>query len=258
VTRRNEFAFSLTRCHDAFIMKQIYWLLTFIVLLILSTSSFARTPVSDESGGTVDEDMPSKQVVPAQVAPSSGSDEAAARKYFDKKSPSPSHDYTKGTLDPDDHYLSIHVGGFFGSDSYKWGATDHVSNPGRLQGGVTYGIGPLGKFADWALRADFISYGFPEGNAVNMSVLPMILFPDAGTAFPLYFGIGIGPGVFFQQIGNESTISFNYELVAGARFFDVIGDAGFFVETGLKNEIHLLSDGQFNGFFLSGGVLFVF
>jgi hypothetical protein len=237
-------------------MKQNYWLLTgftfiFSLNFLFSGSAFARTPVSDESGGTVEQDVPTQQVVPAQG-------ETEARKYFDKKAPDPAHKYTQGTLDPDDHYLALHIGGFFGSDSYQWGQTNHVSNPGRLQGGITYGIGPLGKLADWAIRADFISYAFPEGNAVNMSILPMILFPDAGTAFPLYFGIGVGPGVFFQQIDNESTLSFNYELVAGARFFDVIGDAGFFVESGLKNEIHLLSDGQFNGFFLSGGVLFVF
>jgi len=250
-------------------MKQMNHLLVGVFFLFslnvgLSVPVYARTPVSDEAGGTVEEDVPVPTVIPAtQAKPQKtrspvSPDEAEAQKYFGKKSPPPSHEYAEGTLDPDNHYLAVHIGGFFGSDSYQWGVANHTSNPGRIQGGITYGIGPLGKIADWALRADFISYSFVEGNAVNMSILPMILFPDAGTAFPLYFGIGVGPGVFFQQIGNESTLSFNYELVAGARFFDVIGDAGFFAETGIKNEVHLLSDGQFNGFFLSFGALFVF
>jgi len=70
--------------------------------------------------------------------------------------------------------------------------------------------------------------------------------------------MGIVPGVFFEQITNESTISLNYELVGGLRLLNVIGYTGFFVETGLKNEIHMLSDGQFNGYFLSLGAVFVF
>jgi hypothetical protein len=222
--------------------------LLILCLIWASSSVYGKTPVSDETGTTADD----------QAAPSA-TGEQEAQKYFTKKPQT----QTAGKTSPDqvtmdDHYLAIHIGGFLSSDSYQWGATNHVSNPGRLQAGVTYKLGPLGQMADWALRADFIGYSFPEGNALNLAVLPMILFPDAGSAFPLYFGIGVGPGVFLQQIGNESTISFNYELVAGARVFDVIGNTGFFVETGLKNEIHLLSDGQFNGFFLSVGALFVF
>jgi hypothetical protein len=47
-------------------------------------------------------------------------------------------------------------------------------------------------------------------------------------------------------------------LVAGARFLNVIDTMGFMIETGLKNHIHLLSDGQFNGVFVNVGTVFTF
>lgn len=219
-------------------------LLTLALAAVFSSLALGKTPVGDESVVPADEPNP-----PAVQAPP----EDQAQKYFQKKK-----DPADNTVSPNEHYLAIHLGGFLGADAYQWGATPHVSNAGRLQGGLTYRMGELGRLADWALRADFIGYQLPEGTALNLSVLPMILFPDAASTFPVYFGVGIGPGVFLSQITNESTLSLNYELVGGVRFFNVIGNTGFFLETGLKNEIHLLSDGQFNGFFLSLGALFVF
>jgi hypothetical protein len=242
--------------YKSFGMK--YSLLTLAFAIVFSSLALAKTPVSDDGGVPADEPNP-----PAVQAPAASSGDAAgeaqAQKYFQKKKdPAAAGQKDDNTVSPNEHYLAIHLGGFLSSDAYQWGATPHVSSAGRLQGGVTYRMGELGKLADWALRADFIGYQLPEGTALNMSVLPMILFPDAASTFPVYFGIGIGPGVFLSQITNESTLSLNYELVGGVRFFNVIGNTGFFVETGLKNEIHLLSDGQFNGFFLSLGALFVF
>ncbi len=225
----------------------------FIVLVFgFSSLGLSKTPVGEEGASSGDE--PNPPAVQGSPAPAP-SGENQARKYFQKRSDGQQND---NSVSPNDHYLALHLGGFLGSDAYQWGGTPHVSNAGRLQGGVTYRMGELGRLADWALRADFIGYQFPEGTALNFAVLPMILFPDAASTFPVYFGIGVGPGVFFQQITNESTLSLNYELVGGVRFFNLIGNTGFFVETGLKNEVHLLSDGQFNGFFLSVGALFVF
>jgi hypothetical protein len=86
----------------------------------------------------------------------------------------------------------------------------------------------------------------------------MIFFPDANSRFPLYFGGGAGLGVFFKQLENESALSFDYQLVAGARFFDLIDNFGLMIETGMKNHILLFSDGQFNGVFLTVGGVFNF
>jgi hypothetical protein len=233
-------------------MRKFLLTTSLVFSVFLTGQAFAKTAVSDETGESVE----SEAVQPAQPAPAPNTGEAAARKYFEKK-PASDQKASNNSLDPDDHYLAIHLGGFFTSDSYKWGANDHVSNPGRLQGGITYRLSQLSQ-VDFALRADVIGYQFPDGSAVNLAFLPMLMFPDSASAFPIYFGLGLGPGVFLQQIGNESALSLNYEIVGGLRFYNVVGDTGFFVETGLKNEVHLLSDGQFNGFFMSVGVNFVF
>jgi hypothetical protein len=123
---------------------------------------------------------------------------------------------------------------------------------------VSYRISPVGTLADWLLRADFTSYELNEGRPLLFSVLPLITFPDSSSHFPLYFGAGIGPGIFFSQIKEESFLAISYQLVAGVRLFNLVGDTGFFLETGLKNHVLLLSDGQFNGFFMAVGAIFTF
>lgn len=84
------------------------------------------------------------------------------------------------------------------------------------------------------------------------------MFPDASSKFPLYFGVGAGLGVFVKQLSGESAMSLDYQVLAGARFFDLFNNAGFFLEAGLKNHMHMLSDGQFNGTFVAAGSVFTF
>lgn len=183
--------------------------------------------------------------------------EKEAAKYFSKKAED--IETPSGTLSPQDHYLSVHLGSFVSSHSYSWGDRSHVEDTGRLTGGLTYRLGPMSSLFDWALRVDFLGNELPEGRTVLMGVYPMILFPEAGSYFPLYFGLGFGPGIFFQQLKGESSLAFTYQLVAGVRLFNLIGDTtGFFLEGGMKNHILLLSDGQFNGFFISVGPIFTF
>ena len=111
---------------------------------------------------------------------------------------------------------------------------------------------------DLNLRFDFNEYQLDSDRATKLSLLPLLTFPPASSHFPLYFGLGAGLGIFFQQIPDESNISFDYQLVAGARFADLIENFGVFVEFGLKNHLQVLSDGQFNGTALTTGAVFTF
>jgi hypothetical protein len=111
---------------------------------------------------------------------------------------------------------------------------------------------------DFALRLDYSAFGLDDGTAGKLSFLPMITFPDASSRFPLYLGGGIGVGIFTKQIDKESALSLDYELVLGARFFEVFANTGFFVEAGVKNSLFLLTDGQFNGTFVAVGPVFTF
>ncbi|MBC87251.1 MAG: hypothetical protein CL677_08745 [Bdellovibrionaceae bacterium] len=155
------------------------------------------------------------------------------------------------------HYLAIHFGGFIRDDAYVWGPGDE-ENVGEMAMSISYQFGEWVNSTDLLMRVDFTRFDLEGGESTKMSIMPLVTFPDAKSGFPLYFGAGIGGGVFFKQIDGESTLSFDYQMLVGARFFDVFGEVGLSVETGLKNHIHLLSDGQFNSTFVQAGTVFVF
>lgn len=154
-------------------------------------------------------------------------------------------------------YLALHLGTFVDDDSYKWGG-DHKDNSGRFNGGVTYRIGEWTGSMDLLFRGDFTTFNLPGGRPQKLSFVPIIAFPDAASQFPLYFGAGAGLGVFFKQLDGESALSFDYQVIVGARFFDLFDRVGLTIETGVKNQILLLSDGQFNGVFVALGTVFQF
>lgn len=154
-------------------------------------------------------------------------------------------------------YLSLHFGTFFSEETYKWGH-ENKDDVGKFTAAVSYRIGEWTNSMDLLFRADFISYQVDDEKPYKISLLPMITFPDANSEFPLYFGGGVGLGVFFKQVGDESSLSLDYQLVAGGRFFNVLDGIGLSIEGGMKNQLHLLSDGQHQGVFASIGTVFAF
>ncbi len=154
-------------------------------------------------------------------------------------------------------YLGLHVGGFVSQEQYDWG-TNNGNNVGKINFGLDYLINEWTRSLDLILRADFFTYQLNAGDAVKFSLLPMVIFPNAATQFPLYFGAGAGLGVFLKQIHGSSALSFEYQVIAGLRFFNIWDRVGFNIETGLKNHIHLLSPGQYNSVFLTVGTVFTF
>lgn len=192
----------------------------------------------------------------AQSAPRVG--RAAAAKYFQPANRDPAQSEGGGYNGPDDHYLAIHFGRYMGSQSYEWGKNGSESDVGANTFGVTYRIGEWYKSMDMAIRIDYSEFNVAGEKPTKLSLMPLYMFPDASSRFPLYFGAGAGLGIFFKQVDGKSAISLDYQLVAGARFFNVFENTGFFIETGIKNHLHLLSSGQMNGTFLSAGAVFTF
>lgn len=184
--------------------------------------------------------------------------EKRAREYFQKR-PKNETPYSRRPASEGGtpRYLALHVGSFFTSQAYKWGHSEQ-GDKAKLNVGLTYRLGEWVNSMDLALRVDYTTYDFPEGQARKLSADFIFTFPDANSRFPLYFGAGIGPGFMIKQIADESILALDYSLIAGARFLNVIESMGFMVETGLKNHIHLLSDGQFNGVFVNVGTVFTF
>ena len=182
--------------------------------------------------------------------PDTGRD--AAVKYMSPRRPANS------SGGPVDRYLQLAFGWSVNDQSFKWGQPDNQTNVGRWNLGVSYRIGEWVNSMDLLMRVEATRFAMAEGGVTKFSFMPLITFPDASSRFPLYFGAGIGLGIFGNQFGGESSLALDYQVLAGARFFNLWGSAGLFVEGGVKNHIHVLSDGQYNGTFVSTGTLFTF
>lgn len=180
----------------------------------------------------------------------------AAAKYFGKTREPAESDYGGGSAS--EHYLALHVGRYMASQSYEWSKDGQEDDVGHNSFGVTYRMGEWKSSMDLGLRIDYNEFEVAGEKPTKLSFMPILTFPDASSKFPLYFGAGMGLGVFFKQVSNKSAISLDYQLFAGARFFNVFENTGFFIEAGLKNHIFLLSTGQLNGTFLSAGLVFTF
>jgi hypothetical protein len=198
-----------------------------------------------------------------EIPPPPTTGKKAAQKYMGisarETANEPGYERRPNSFGPSDtHYLAIHAGAYVSDDAYRWGGTDRATDVGTWNAGVTYRVGEWVNSMDLCFRMDFSAFDLPAGKATKISVLPVILFPDANSRFPLYFGGGLGAGIMTKQLNDESVLTLDYQLLLGTRFFDVFGSTGFFVEAGVKNHINLLSDGQFNGTFISAGTVFTF
>ena len=225
-----------------------------------TSTSFAQS-VDDASEGAVElpaensPAYPEKGDVPRTTRPTG---RKAAEKYMGQRGNRSTESYRGQSGNNGDHYLAVHLGAMVSDTSYRWGQRAETGNAGSWNFGVTYRIGEWINSMDLNARVDVQRFHLPEGSATKISFLPVITFPDASSKFPLFFGVGAGLGIFATQIPDESALSFDYQLIAGARFFDVWPNTGLFLEAGMKNSAFILSDGQINGLFISGGAVFAF
>lgn len=189
--------------------------------------------------------------------PKAGSGQA--RDYFKARSQKRSTDRRPANESggPTPRYLTVGFGSFFADQGYRWGKGDQ-EDIGKLNVGVTYRMGEWVNSMDLAMRVDYTTYELDEDDARKLTFGGIITFPDSNSHFPLYFGGGLGLGFFVKQINNESAIALDYSIFGGVRFLNIFESFGFFVESGIKNHLHLFSDGQFNGVFINFGPAFAF
>lgn len=181
----------------------------------------------------------------------------AASAYFAKDADASQETHSRSSAGGE-NVLMLHLGKYVGSQAYQWKDSGKQDNVGRASYGVSYLFDEWGGL-DTFIRVDFNEYDVNGTKASKLSLLPLWTFPRAESRFPLYFGIGAGLGVFFTQVEGESNLALDYQLVAGARFMDLADtNGGFFIEYGMKNHLHILSDGQLNGTVVTGGAIFTF
>lgn len=217
--------------------------LSFFIFLTFSALTSSAQPQPTQP-------QPVQKSVPAEKSqPQVG--RKAAEKYFEED---------KKMIEKNsstENVLMLHLGKFVNSQAYDWGPLAQTNDAGQALYGVTY------LFDDWHgldlnIRIDFQEFSLSNNRAVKLALLPLWTFPKAETKFPLYFGLGAGAGIFMQQLTNKSNLSFDYQLVMGARFLDLSPGVGAFVEYGLKNHLHVLTNGQYNGTSFAAGVAFTF
>jgi hypothetical protein len=153
--------------------------------------------------------------------------------------------------------MALGVSTYASSKAYKWGVNNEqdVAKTGL---DMTYRLTQDYELFDEIIRVSYNTYRPANQKAAKMSFLYGITFPDATSKFPLYFGIAAGPGIFFNQLDGESTVALDYQMFLGLRLFNLFESTGFFVEGGIKNHLHLTSDGQLNGTYISAGAIFTF
>jgi hypothetical protein len=166
------------------------------------------------------------------------------------------------TLSNDTRFLMFGLSSYVGTDSYKWGQ-DYQKNVGKWGVDMTYRLGAVKNAFDEALRVSYTEYELAAPDlevkrASKMSFMYTLILPDAGTHFPLYFGLGFGPGVFLKQLPDESPLALDYQLFFGLRLFNLFENTGFYIEAGMKNHLQLTTDGQVNGNYLGAGGIFTF
>ena len=188
----------------------------------------------------------------------------AAAKYFQAKGDTsyeaptvPRFPSTIDSLTADDHFMALGLSSYTSSKAYKWGLNreDDVAKTGL---DMTYRLTQDYALFDEVIRLSFNTYDVAGGKAQKMSFLYGMTFPDATSKFPLYFGFAVGPGIFFKQIDGESNLALDYQMFLGLRLFNLFESTGFFIEGGIKNHLHLTSDGQLNGTYVSAGAVFTF
>lgn len=226
----------------------------------LAASSFYSFRAEAQSGPIEMDDSSAPQRPPPKVRSGSVVGRKAAQKYMGPhdREAAVRDDAGSSPVGPQDHYLALHLGAYVSDNAYRWGSADSQANVGDATVGLTYRIGEWTHTMDAVFRVDYSAFGLDQGTAGKLSILPMITFPEATSRFPIYLGAGAGLGIFTKQINGKSALSIDYQVVLGARFFEVIGSTGFFIEGGIKNSFFLLTDGQFNGTFVAAGPVFTF
>lgn len=161
------------------------------------------------------------------------------------------------SLAPEERYLTFGLSNYMSSDSYNWGGPNE-EKVGKWGVDMTYRISEFRSLFDEAIRVSYTEFEPNGKRATKLSLLYAFLLPDASSKFPLYFGAAAGPGIFFKQLENESSVSLDYQLFLGLRLFNIFENSGFYFEGGMKNHLQLTSDGQLNGTYVGLGGIFTF
>lgn len=220
-------------------MQKIHKIIIISVFLLTNSSVFASSPLVGKKAAA--------KYFQAKGGANDTEDKAFARQTASE------------SLSSDERFLAFGLSQYMSTDSYNWGTNNSKEeNIGKWGFDMTYRISQYNNLLDQAIRVSYTEYEPIGKRASKMSFMYAATLPDAGSKFPLYFGIAVGPGIFFKQLEAESPLTLDYQLIMGLRIFNLFENTGFYLEGGLKNHLQLTSDGQVNGTYISTGAVFTF
>ena len=252
------------------------WASLLLATLLSGARGFGQILIDDGSGAATAHSAVSGSSDPAGLSGDSQDDwddshadsvrtgKAAARSYFVAR-----EEHEKAVRDGldrepnsvsdsgSDHYLMVGFGTFLDDKAWAWGSP-HENNVGSMMFNVTYRVSEWPNSMDLWFRAEYLTYNLTNGEAGQLGMMPIVVFPDARSNFPMYFGGGLGPGVFLRQISGSGDLALNYTVIAGVRFPNLFPRGGLFMESGYKGLVNLMSQGQQQGVYLTAGGVFVF
>lgn len=146
--------------------------------------------------------------------------------------------------------LSISMGSLISSKSYQWEGDDFLG--WNIEAAyLSEGDGWFGQ----GIQLEMQKFAVGEQELAKVALLFSLTFPRR-LSFPVYLGVAAGPGFFLKQTEDESDLTFDYKAYVGLRLNQP--RAQYFLQSGVKNHLHVLSDGQFIGWFVSSGVAYKF
>lgn len=146
--------------------------------------------------------------------------------------------------------LGISVGSLLNSRSYHW-SEESFRGYNVEASYFSQGTGIFGR----GLSLEMQKFAADDEELTKMAFLFNFTFPRRIT-FPVYLGAAFGPGYFFKQLEDESEFTIDYKAYLGLRLNQV--NSQYFLQSGVKNHVHVLSDGQFIGWYISSGVAYKF
>lgn len=149
-----------------------------------------------------------------------------------------------------ENLLGISVGSLLNSKSYSW-LEEETSGWSVEAQYLSQGDGYLSR----GYHLELQKFSYKNRELTKLSFLMSLNFPRR-LSFPVYIGVAAGPSYFVQQVKGSSEFALDYRAYAGLRLNGTYGQ--YFLQSGVKNHIHVLDSGQFIGWFFSSGVAYKF
>ncbi|MCB0379169.1 MAG: hypothetical protein KDD33_11820 [Bdellovibrionales bacterium] len=178
----------------------------------------------------------------------------AAQKYFVKKGEEGRSTASTSITSAGNYkgLFTLSAGTLFASKSYNW-AEQQSPTGWSLQ--LDYHRRLKSSFFATVYQLEMQKFQTSPREASKLSFLFGVTVPK-NLEFPVYIGVAAGPGIFLKQLAGESLLTLDYKGFVGLRYNQ--DHSQFFLESGVKNHVNVLSDGQLSSWFLASGVAYKF